>query len=77
MGSIGCPETSVYNYQYTLRNNPEERRPEHSGLTLKNIFRNLSESKKNLAMTTTSKVRVGIQVSRPNSSIGLIHKAAL
>ena len=26
MASIGCPETSV-NYQHTLRNNPEERRP--------------------------------------------------
>jgi hypothetical protein len=24
MGSIGCPETSVTNYQYTLRNIPEE-----------------------------------------------------
>ena len=25
MGPIGCPETSVRNYHYTLRNNPEER----------------------------------------------------
>jgi len=25
MGLIGCPETSVRNYHYTLRNNPEER----------------------------------------------------
>ena len=25
MGSIGCPETSVRNYHYSLRNNPEER----------------------------------------------------
>ena len=25
MGSIGCPETSVINYQSTLRNSPEER----------------------------------------------------
>jgi hypothetical protein len=24
MGPIGCPETSVRNYHYTLRNNPEE-----------------------------------------------------
>jgi hypothetical protein len=26
MGQIGCPETSVTNYQSTLRNIPEERR---------------------------------------------------
>jgi hypothetical protein len=25
MGPIGCPETSVRNYRYSLRNNPEER----------------------------------------------------
>ena len=25
MGPIGCPETSVKNYRYALRNNPEER----------------------------------------------------
>jgi len=24
MGPIGCPETSVRNYHYSLRNNPEE-----------------------------------------------------
>jgi len=24
MGPLGCPETSVSNYQYTLRNNPED-----------------------------------------------------
>ena len=27
MGHIGCPETSVRNYHYSLRNNPEERGP--------------------------------------------------
>jgi len=26
MGPTGCPETSVRNYYYTLRNIPEERR---------------------------------------------------
>ena len=25
MGTTGCPETSVRNYHYSLRNNPEER----------------------------------------------------
>jgi hypothetical protein len=25
MGPISCPETSVRNYHYSLRNNPEER----------------------------------------------------
>jgi hypothetical protein len=30
MRPIGCPETSVRNYQYTIRNNSEERRPQHS-----------------------------------------------
>jgi len=24
MGQTGCPETSVLNYHYSLRNNPEE-----------------------------------------------------
>jgi len=24
-GQVGCPETSVRNYHYSLRNNPEER----------------------------------------------------
>jgi len=28
MGCIGCPETSVNNYQHTLRNIPEERSPQ-------------------------------------------------
>jgi len=28
MGRIGCPETSVNDYQHTQRNNPEERRPQ-------------------------------------------------
>ena len=27
MRPIGCPETSVRNYHYALRNNPEERSP--------------------------------------------------
>jgi hypothetical protein len=26
MGTVGCPETPVTNYQCTVRNNPEERR---------------------------------------------------
>jgi len=26
MGPIGCPEMSVQNYHFTLRNTPEERR---------------------------------------------------
>jgi hypothetical protein len=36
MGPIGCPETSVQNYQFTLRNISEERRSHlHSGGSLK------------------------------------------
>jgi len=31
MGPIGCPETSVRNYNYSLRNKPEE----HSSLLIK------------------------------------------
>jgi len=30
MGLIGCPETSVTNYQSTLRNIPEEQRPRNN-----------------------------------------------
>ena len=26
MGPVGCPETSIRNYDYSLRNDPEERR---------------------------------------------------
>ena len=29
MGTIRCPETSVRNYHYSLRNNPEERTFQH------------------------------------------------
>jgi hypothetical protein len=29
MGPIDCPETSVINYQSTLNNIPDERRPSH------------------------------------------------
>jgi hypothetical protein len=35
MGLIGCPETSVRNYHYTLRNIPEERRSEKLSCLLK------------------------------------------
>jgi len=28
MSPIGCPETSVRNYHYSLRNDPEERSPD-------------------------------------------------
>jgi len=35
MGPIGCPETSVRNYHYTLRNIPEERRSEKLSCLLK------------------------------------------
>ena len=29
-GSIGCPETSIMNYHYTLRNSPEQRSSQSS-----------------------------------------------
>jgi hypothetical protein len=36
MGPIGCPETSVTNYESTLRDIPEERRSHlHGGASLK------------------------------------------
>jgi hypothetical protein len=48
MGPTGFPETSVNNYQYTLRNNAEQRtshlyhgrslKPRHYKLTLINIY---------------------------------------
>jgi len=39
MGPIGCPETSVRNYQSTLRNNPEERRSNlHRGESVKSFI---------------------------------------
>jgi len=34
MGLIGCPETSVVNYHYTLRNSPEERISRRQSLVL-------------------------------------------
>jgi hypothetical protein len=33
MGTIGCPETLVRNYYYSLHNNPEEHRS-HISITL-------------------------------------------
>ena len=36
-GPIGCPETSVRNYHYSLRNNPEERNS-HSEFELKDFY---------------------------------------
>ena len=40
--SIGCPETSVAKYQYTLRNIPEERKSNlRSGGSLKSKFKTL------------------------------------
>ena len=40
MGPIGCPETSVINYHYSLRNNPEEHSsvPTTSGQILEELF---------------------------------------
>jgi hypothetical protein len=35
MGPIGCPETSVRNYHYSPRNNPEERSSHLRGVSLK------------------------------------------
>jgi hypothetical protein len=32
MGPIGCPERSVINYLYLLRNNPEERSSQRFGV---------------------------------------------
>jgi hypothetical protein len=36
MGPIGCPETSVKKYHYTLRNLPEERRSQRRSSLLTN-----------------------------------------
>jgi hypothetical protein len=33
MEPIGCPETSVRNYHYSLRNNPEERSSQMSNIS--------------------------------------------
>jgi hypothetical protein len=66
MGSKSCPETSVNNDQYTLRNNQQEQRSHlHDGGNLKYHFRHLSECSTKLATTTTSNVRVGLRAYRP------------
>jgi hypothetical protein len=39
MGPTGCPESSVRNYHYWLRNNPEERSSDlFGGGSLKSLF---------------------------------------
>jgi len=38
MGPIGCPETSVTNYQSTVRNIPEDRRPQITIFVASSIF---------------------------------------
>jgi hypothetical protein len=46
MGAIGCPETLVNGYQYTLRNIPEDRRPQlhlHRRLKGRKIIKVASE----------------------------------
>jgi hypothetical protein len=51
MGPIGCPETTVRNYHYSLRNNPEDRSSELlRGGSLKSratclLLRNLIQTK--------------------------------
>jgi hypothetical protein len=44
MGPIGCPTTSVKNYHYSLRNNPEERSSQllHDGSLKSRIFLTLT-----------------------------------
>ena len=34
MVQLGCPETSVKNYHYSLRNNPEKRRSQSNYLPI-------------------------------------------
>ena len=46
MGSTGCPETSVRNYHYTLRNSSEERRFIIQ-ICLRNILHRFEVKKKN------------------------------
>jgi len=42
-GTIGCPDTSVRNYNYSLRNNPEERSSKlPGGGSLKSSISNIS-----------------------------------
>jgi hypothetical protein len=43
MGPIGFPETSVRNYHYLLRNNPEERNHQMSRMTFYTIQVSLGE----------------------------------
>jgi hypothetical protein len=46
MGPIGYPETSVHNYYSTLRNIPEERKPDlHRDGSLKPRIANLGSTK--------------------------------
>jgi len=45
MGPIGCPETSVINYHYWLRNDPEERSSRlHNPLSLEYENTSVSEN---------------------------------
>jgi hypothetical protein len=39
MGPIGCPQTSVRNYHYTLPNRPEQRSSRHGLKTTFQLFR--------------------------------------
>jgi hypothetical protein len=38
IGQVGCPETSVWNYHYTLHNNPEQRRSQNTLLTFNKFY---------------------------------------
>jgi len=59
MGLIGCPETSVRNYHYSLRNSPEERSSHVEwfmlSLTRLATFRHITQNWKTLLIKELSK----------------------
>jgi len=54
MGPIGCPETSLRNYRYTIRNSPEERKFQRK-TSVNNINNNNNKKKKKKKKKKTKK----------------------
>jgi hypothetical protein len=62
MGPIGCPETSVANYQSTLRNFPEQRRSHsHRGGRLKSCTKSPAQQEQQEMTTRTRKKNTNLK----------------
>ena len=58
MEPIGCPETSVRNYHYLLRNNPEERSSHGPRLFESGVLRGISRPRRDEVTAEWGKLHI-------------------